>query len=278
MCPPNNIHRRSVESGKAPGQLWVRVCTQTELLAEYAATNLQDPPPEEIHKRITSALDLQPHEVVLSYNYSGTTGECLQTVTTLKDAMDNNQIASFVSLGFVPIGEPQRIEPLAQPPVITPAKPLPNDFHSQWATIDDQRFLIRTINGGYPSPHERFIAKTVSQFLQRNNIEATIVEIASTYSSTIPQLPPSTIVHIALTLPRAQNTILRLLNLDQALQYLYDNQVECQFHVYAEHQSDFLAYHSRREYLHHCFATAIPALVLGLTAARLRDYFQNRIK
>ena len=277
MCPPNNIHRSSVESGKAPGKVWVRVCSQIELLAEYPATNLQDPPPDEIHKRITKALELQPHEVILSYSYSGTTGECLQTVTTLKDVNANNEIAAFASLGFVPIGEPQQIESLAQPSTITPAKPLPNDFHNQWATVDDQRFLIRTVNGGYPSPHERFIARTVSQFLQRNNIEATIVQIVSTYSSTIPQLPPSTIVHIALTLTRAQNTILRLLNLDQALQYLYDNQVECQFHVYAEYQSDFLDYHSRHEYLHHCFATAIPALVLGLTAARLREYFQNRV-
>lgn len=175
MCPPNKtIHRSSVESGKAPGRFWVRVCSQTELLAEYAALNLQDPPPSAIHAQITEVLENHRDDVILSYSYSGTTGECLQTVTTLKDTMAGTEISSFASLGFVPLGEPQPLQALTQPTNLAPAPTTSpqNEFQHQWTTIDDQRFLIRTVNGGYPSPHERFIAKTVLQFFQRHNIEA----------------------------------------------------------------------------------------------------------
>lgn len=275
MRPPNNtIHRSSVESGKAPGRLWVRVCSQTELLAEYTAINLQDSAPSDIHTQIFEALN-KNDDVILSYSYSGTTGECLQTVSTLKDTLAGAEIASFASLGFVPIGEPQPLQAFTQPTHLTPAPSPQNDFHHQWSTIDDQRFLIRTINAGYPSPHERFIAKTVSQFFQRNDIEATIVQIVSTYSATIPQLPPSTITQIALTLSSAQRSVLKLLNLDRALQFLYDDQVECHFHIYPEHEIA-LDYRSRHEYLHECFQTETPALILGMTAERLREYFKNR--
>lgn len=275
MCPPNDIHRSSVESGKAPGKLWVRVCSQSELIGEYQASSLQDSAPYDIHERIQQALAERQDEVVLSYTYSGATGECLQTVATLKDGMAHNELVSLSSVGFVPIGEPQRVEIPSAP--TSPARVPDNDFQNQWTTVDDQRFLIRTVNGGYPSTHERFIARTISQFLQRNAIEATIIQIVSTYSAAIPQLPPSIVVQIALTLPNAQSGILKLLSLDRALQFLYNDQVECQFHIYREYDSDFVAHHTRHQYLHHCFSNAIPALILGLTAARLTEYFQNRM-
>ncbi len=266
-----------MESGKAPGKLWVRVCSQTELIGEYQATSLQDSAPTDIHERIEQALAAREDEVVLSYTYSGATGECLQTVATLKDRMAQHELISLSSVGFVPMGEPQQVEYSSEPPS-EPAPIAANDFHRQWTTVDDQRFLIQTVNGGYPSTHERFIARTISQFFQRNAIEATIIQIVSSYSPAVPQLPPSTVVHIALTLRNAQLRILKLLSLDRALQFLYDDQVECQFHIYREYESNFVAHHSRHEYLHHCFATSIPALILGLTAARLREYFQNRIQ
>ena len=251
-----------MESGKAPGELWVRVCSETELIGEYTATSLQDSAPNDLRERVIHVLEERPDEVVLSYRYSGTTGECLQTVATLKDRTANNELVSLSSIGFVPIGDPQQVE-ISQTPPVPPATASPNDFQSQWTTVDDQRYLIRTVNGGYPSSHERFIARTVSQFLQRNAIEATIIQIVSTYSPTIPQLPPSTVVHIALTLHNAQLQFLKILNLDRALQFLYDDQVECQFHIYRQHEPDFVTWHSHHEYLHHCFATTIPTMILG---------------
>jgi len=237
------VHQPSIQPNKAIGKVWVRVCTPTNILGEYAIDALGD-----IDGALTlaaanilRALEQEHTQLTLCYCYSGTTGECLQTVTTL---MDNGQPVSLLSVGFVPIDH----QSLAR------TKETSNEtFSSQWSTIGDQRFLINVTNGGFPSIHENSVARTICQFAKRFELRLALLRILSNSGSAAHPLESrKTVVDGALILSDAPRTIARVEQLDEALQLLYDRQVQCRFHVYPDpspqNQSTPLI-----EYLHRCF-------------------------
>ena len=270
MIPPTSVHRPSVDENKAPGAFWVRICQDLSLLTEYRINTVTDADNTAV-VQINNALTAKPREPVLTYIYSGTSGECLNTITTI---FDQGKRLSLSSVGFVPIDSPDAsnsLEASREAPDFPPTlQPSPNDFTQQWASIDDQRLLIKTINGGYPSPYERFLAKTICQFLIRNGVSATLLEITSQYSPAIPHLPPATTVHLALILPEAQTKLAKLLDLDIAIDLLYDQKVQCQIHIYQPSQIPVRSLH---EYLHSQYRADTPSsFIFSVTPKGLRHY------
>ena len=74
------IHLPTVEPGKAPGGLWIRLCTRKKLLAERALEKVS-----EAHQLADSHGDiaieaLKNGEGIWLYFYDGDSGECLGTL------------------------------------------------------------------------------------------------------------------------------------------------------------------------------------------------------
>lgn len=237
------VHQPSIEPNKAIGKVWVRVCTPTNILGEYAVDALGDVDGSLTlaAANILQALEQEQTQLTLCYCYSGTTGECLQTVTTI---IDNGQPVSLLSVGFVPIDHQ---------PIIAQSRTSNESFSSQWATFGDQRYLIKVANGGFPSAHENSVARTICQFAKRFELRLALLRILSKSGGAAHPLESrKTVVDGALILSDAPRTIARVEQLDAALQLLYDRQVQCRFHVYPDpspqNQSAPLV-----EYLHRCF-------------------------
>lgn len=236
------IHRSSIEPNKATGKIWVRICTPTDFLHECAVDAL-DKIDSTLAMRSATAdlhpLDSDPRNLTLCYCYSGTTGECLQTITTL---IDDGQPVSLLSLGFAPIDH--------QPSTTSP-RTSGETFSRQWSTIGEQRFLIEVTKGGFPSAHENSVARTICQFAKRFQLPVWLLRIVSQAGPAAHPLESrKTVVDAAILLSDSPRSIARLEQLDQALQLLYDRQVHCRIHIYPDPHQDHVP---SAAYVHKCF-------------------------
>lgn len=73
------VHLERIAPGRAPGGVWIRVCTLERLLSEYAAT---DPETIAASAALDGSLALEQNETVWVYFYDGDTGECMRTLIT----------------------------------------------------------------------------------------------------------------------------------------------------------------------------------------------------
>jgi len=219
----NPIHKSSIEPNKARGKIWVRICTPTDFLHECAVDELDEVDIGfAIRTTWPETSPLGPKYLTLCYCYSGTTGECLQTITTL---VENGQPISLSSVGFVPIDH----QPGTAPRVSN------ETFSSQWTTIGDQRFLIEVTNGGFPSTHENSIARTICQFTRRFQVPVYLLRIQSQSGpSAHPLESRNAVVDTATVLSNSPRSVARLEQLNEALQLLYDRQVHCRVNVYPD--------------------------------------------
>jgi hypothetical protein len=70
------IHASRIAANKAPGGLWVRVCTRSQLLTEYALT---DPAVAGSAADVDGDLAIAAGEMVWVYFYDGDSGVCVGT-------------------------------------------------------------------------------------------------------------------------------------------------------------------------------------------------------
>lgn len=75
-----NVHLERIAPGRAPGGVWIRVCTIDRLVTEYAAT---DPATVGISAEHDGELAVGTGaDRVWVYFYDGDSGECLRTLIT----------------------------------------------------------------------------------------------------------------------------------------------------------------------------------------------------
>lgn len=73
-----DLHLVTIAPGKAPGGVWVRICTDDRLLSEYAITNLQQ---LEAQIDCDAAIVVEAgHVRVWTRFYDGDTGACMRTI------------------------------------------------------------------------------------------------------------------------------------------------------------------------------------------------------
>lgn len=248
------IHKPYIEPNKATGRIWVRLCTPNSFLHEYVVDTLTDVDGSLTFaaETVLEGLQNDPTHLTLCYCYCGTTGECLQTLTTV---IDDGQPISLLSLGFVPIDHESNMT----------ARTSDETFSSQWSTMGEQRFLIKVMSGGFPSAHENSVARTICQFAKRFQLPVTLLRILShSGPATHPLESRKTMVDAAVALSDAPRTISRLEQLDEALQLLYDRQVRCRFHVYPDPTTQS-EYTPLTTYLHQCFHRNARAITITTT-------------
>jgi hypothetical protein len=78
-----DLHRPTIEPGKAPGGVYVRICSLDQLLTEYPLV------PPVVAGAVESAADVDAGlildhegERIWTYFYDGDTGACMRTIIT----------------------------------------------------------------------------------------------------------------------------------------------------------------------------------------------------
>jgi hypothetical protein len=74
------VHRETVAPGLAPGGIWVRVCTRTELLSEYAMTERTIPHRSALLDAELTLQALKSGKEIWIYFYDGDDGTCMGTI------------------------------------------------------------------------------------------------------------------------------------------------------------------------------------------------------
>lgn len=260
------VHLRSINQHKAPGELWIRLCSNEVFICEFAYPNQPDLLPDHYWHLVEQNVTLVDTQELLAYVYSGDSGVCISTQRlfynpdSIPPLTANQKEDGYVHSDFLnqAIGKYRKIEELLRNTTDNLIREMDegddssgNAYSQEWANTGDHRYLIKVPNG-QPTDIDRSIGRTVADFLLFNEFDATILRVIAYRKMDF------TIIQLATTETNAGFLNDELDDLKFALNILYATHIDVRLNVYPDYHPSEDEYPHLNSYLNRCFQLGLP--------------------